>query len=83
MFEVVADVLGYKQLEIVPTGGYDPAEREREQWNDGNNVLALSQGSSLAMIAMTIPTLLWKLQASKCWQYRERNLGVAGAAVAA
>jgi arginine deiminase len=44
LFEVVADVLGYKQLEIVPTGGYDPAEREREQWNDGNNVLALSPG---------------------------------------
>jgi len=44
LFEVVADVLGYKQLEIVPTGGNDPAEREREQWNDGNNVLALSPG---------------------------------------
>ncbi|MBN8241378.1 arginine deiminase, partial [Marinobacter hydrocarbonoclasticus] len=44
LFEVVADVLGYKQLEVVPTGGNDPAEREREQWNDGNNVLALSPG---------------------------------------
>ncbi|MBU2954976.1 arginine deiminase [Marinobacter sp. F3R08] len=44
LFEVVADVLGYKKLEIVPTGGDSPAEREREQWNDGNNVLALSPG---------------------------------------
>lgn len=44
LFEVVADVLGYQQLEIVPTGGDNPAEREREQWNDGNNVLALSPG---------------------------------------
>ncbi len=44
LFEVVADVLGYQQLEIVPTGGSNPAEREREQWNDGNNVLALSPG---------------------------------------
>ncbi|MBT2772891.1 arginine deiminase [Halomonas sp. ISL-60] len=44
LFEVVADVLGYQALEIVPTGGNDPAEREREQWNDGNNVLALSPG---------------------------------------
>lgn len=44
LFEVVADVLGYQQLEIVPTGGRNPAEREREQWNDGNNVLALSPG---------------------------------------
>lgn len=44
LFDVVADVLGYKSLEVVPTGGDNPAEREREQWNDGNNVLALSPG---------------------------------------
>ncbi|SDU37029.1 arginine deiminase [Halopseudomonas salegens] len=44
MFDVVADVLGYSKLTIVPTGGDNPAEREREQWNDGNNVLALSPG---------------------------------------
>lgn len=44
LFNVVADALGYKSLEVVATGGNDPAEREREQWNDGNNVLALSPG---------------------------------------
>jgi len=44
LFEVVAEVLGYKSLEVIPTGGNDPAEREREQWNDGNNVLAISPG---------------------------------------
>jgi arginine deiminase len=44
LFDVVAEVLGYKSLEVVPTGGDDPAEREREQWNDGNNVLAISPG---------------------------------------
>ncbi|MFO7706081.1 MAG: arginine deiminase, partial [Halopseudomonas sp.] len=44
LFEVVAEVLGYPSLELVPTGGDNPAEREREQWNDGNNVLALSPG---------------------------------------
>ncbi|MGO3692060.1 arginine deiminase family protein, partial [Marinobacter sp.] len=44
LFDVVADVLGYSSLEVVATGGDDPAEREREQWNDGNNVLALSPG---------------------------------------
>ena len=44
LFDVVAEVLGYPSLEIVPTGGNNPAEREREQWNDGNNVLALSPG---------------------------------------
>lgn len=44
LFDVVADVLGYPSLEVIATGGDTPAEREREQWNDGNNVLALSPG---------------------------------------
>jgi arginine deiminase len=44
LFEVVAEILGYQALEVVPTGGDTPEEREREQWNDGNNVLALSPG---------------------------------------
>ncbi|UZD66762.1 arginine deiminase [Marinobacter sp. AN1] len=44
LFDIVADVLGYTSLEVIATGGDTPAEREREQWNDGNNVLALSPG---------------------------------------
>ncbi|MBV1713972.1 MAG: hypothetical protein KUA37_18490 [Desulfomicrobium sp.] len=44
IFEIVADVLGYKKLQIVPTGGNTEEERAREQWNDGNNVLALRPG---------------------------------------
>ncbi len=44
IFEIVAEVLGYKQLQIVPTGGNTEEERAREQWNDGNNVLALRPG---------------------------------------
>ena len=48
LFEVVAEVLGYPSLELVPTGGDNAAEREREQWNDGNNVLALSPGVVVA-----------------------------------
>ncbi|MFO7788538.1 MAG: arginine deiminase [Halospina sp.] len=44
LFDVVADAMGYRSLEVIPTGGDTPAEREREQWNDGNNVLALSPG---------------------------------------
>jgi arginine deiminase len=31
-------------FEIVPTGGSTEEERAREQWNDGNNVLALRPG---------------------------------------
>lgn len=44
IFEIVAEVLGYKRLQIIPTGGDTEEERAREQWNDGNNVLALRPG---------------------------------------
>ena len=44
IFDIVAEVLGYKSLQIVPTGGNTEEERAREQWNDGNNVLALRPG---------------------------------------
>ena len=48
MFVVVADALGYAALEVIATGGAHPAERQREQWNNGNNVLALSPGVVIA-----------------------------------
>ena len=45
--EVVAGVLGLKQLRVVTTGG-DELEAEREQWEDGNNVVALEPGVVVA-----------------------------------
>lgn len=44
MFDVVADAMGLKSLHVIPTGGDNPFEQAREQWNDGNNVLALRPG---------------------------------------
>jgi arginine deiminase len=44
IFKIVTEILGYKKLQIVPTGGSTEEERAREQWNDGNNVLALRAG---------------------------------------
>ncbi|MCZ8186356.1 MAG: arginine deiminase [Beijerinckiaceae bacterium] len=41
--EVVKDALGLRNLRIIPTGG-DAFEAEREQWDDGNNVVALEPG---------------------------------------
>jgi len=41
--EVVAEALGIQQLRTVQTGG-DSYEAEREQWDDGNNVVALEPG---------------------------------------
>ncbi|MOA06711.1 Arginine deiminase [compost metagenome] len=40
---VVAEALNLKQLRVVQTGG-DAFEAEREQWDDGNNVVCLSPG---------------------------------------
>ena len=41
--EVVAEALGLPKLRIVQTGG-DAYISEREQWDDGNNVVALEPG---------------------------------------
>jgi arginine deiminase len=43
LIEVTAECLGIKKLEVVQTGG-NRYQQEREQWDDGNNVVALSPG---------------------------------------
>ncbi len=43
LLEVAGEALGLKRLRSVPTGG-DSYEQEREQWDDGNNVVALEPG---------------------------------------
>jgi arginine deiminase len=43
LFEVVADCLGIRKLNIISTGG-DSYEQAREQWDDGNNVIAIEPG---------------------------------------
>ncbi len=43
----VADALGEKRMTLIPTGG-DRYEAEREQWDDGNNVVALRPGVVVA-----------------------------------
>ncbi|HYS64882.1 MAG TPA: arginine deiminase [Paraburkholderia sp.] len=45
--DVVAEALGLKELRTVATGG-DTWEAEREQWDDGNNVIALAPGIVIA-----------------------------------
>jgi len=45
--EVVANAMGLKELRVIPTGG-DEFEQEREQWDDGNNVVALEPGVVVA-----------------------------------
>lgn len=43
LFDVYKNVLGLNSLEVIPTGGND-FQCEREQWDDGNNVVALEPG---------------------------------------
>jgi arginine deiminase len=43
----VQDALGLERLDVVTTGG-DEFEAERNQWDDGNNVVALSPGVIVA-----------------------------------
>jgi len=43
----VADALGVAKLHVVETGG-DAYQQEREQWDDGNNVVALEPGVVVA-----------------------------------
>ncbi len=47
LLPLLADALGLKKLRSVATGG-DSYEAEREQWDDGNNVLALAPGVVMA-----------------------------------
>jgi arginine deiminase len=43
----VADAMGVRDLQVVETGG-DEYQQEREQWDDGNNVVALEPGVVVA-----------------------------------
>ena len=45
--DAVADALGVKRLRVIPTGG-DEYQQAREQWDDGNNVVALEPGVVIA-----------------------------------
>jgi arginine deiminase len=43
----VADAMGVDRLQVIETGG-DRYQQEREQWDDGNNVVALEPGVVVA-----------------------------------
>jgi arginine deiminase len=47
LFAAIADALGLEAVRVLTTGG-DAVEAEREQWDDGNNVLAIAPGVVVA-----------------------------------
>jgi arginine deiminase len=47
VIDALGRALGVEKLQLVPTGG-DPFGSEREQWDDGNNLLCLEPGVVIA-----------------------------------
>jgi arginine deiminase len=47
LLSAVADALGTRRVDVVETGG-DGYQQEREQWDDGNNVVAIEPGVVIA-----------------------------------
>ena len=47
VIEALTHALAIREIRIIPTGG-DPFASEREQWDDGNNVLCLEPGVVIA-----------------------------------
>jgi len=47
VLEALRDALGLRKLRVVPTGG-DRFQAQREQWDDGNNVVAIEPGVVVA-----------------------------------
>jgi arginine deiminase len=61
LVDVVADALGVKKMRVVETGG-DAYAAERQQWDSGNNVVALSPGVVVAYDRNTYTNTLLRKQ---------------------
>ena len=69
----VADAMGVDKLQVVETGG-DAYQQEREQWDDGNNVVALEPGvvvayerNTFTIEKMRAPASRWSRSRGSSW----------------
>ena len=77
------DALGLERLNVVTTGG-DEFEAERNQWDDGNNVVALAPGVVVAYERNEATnTKLEQGRASRCTRSPARSSAAAAAAATA
>jgi arginine deiminase len=74
LFDVVRGALGLKELRVVETGG-NAWQAQREQWDDGNNVVALEPGVVVAYDRNTYTNALLRKAGIEVVPVRGSELG--------